>query len=148
MEFQIDKFKGKVDEPIRKKITFFKVSGEKKGSEFIPMIFWLITSDKKCNRFFMDAWMLHWTEYTQKEMEELIKEDFEESDTYRIIDLMLDYNLADKLIRNVEVDYLKETESLTGKLWIEIEGSEIIELLDFGDEKEQELKINDLKIGL
>lgn len=142
MEFQIESFKGKIEEPIGKLITFLKVFGEKKDESFVPMIFWLKTSDGNCHRFFIDAWMLHWSNYSPTEMEELIKEDFEEYDSFIVKDLMSNFELKDKMIHNVEMDYIEHPDQLIGKLLIEIEDKGTIELLDYDDKKEQELKIN------
>ena len=55
---------------------------------------------------------------------------------------MTQYELLDKKIENVEMDYIEKPEELIGVLRIEIEGNRIIELLDFGDTKEQALRIN------
>ncbi|PTX60103.1 hypothetical protein C8N46_107109 [Kordia periserrulae] len=144
MEFQLANFKGKVDEVIGKQISYLKVLGENKEACFIPIIFWLKTADNKCHRFFIDAWMLHWAEYSITEMEELIDEDLEEHDSFVVHDLMSSFDLKDKMIDNVEMNYIKLSEQLVGKLLIEIANKGTIEILDYGDKKEQELKI---KIG-
>jgi len=141
MNFDLDNFKGKVESPIGKMISLFKVFGENTKEGFIPIIFWINTSDSDCNRFFIDAWMLHWDVYNVNEMTELIKEDFEESSSHKVIDLMEQYELKGKTILNIEMDYVKKPDSLTGKLILEIQDGFQMELLDFGDEKEQKLNI-------
>lgn len=141
MEFELAGFKGKIQEPIGQKIHFFKVVGEVSKAQFIPLIFWLKTYDDQRYRFFIDARALHWVDHTPAEMEKLIEEDFEEYDSYEVRDIMTDYNLQGKTIEHIEMDYIENPEGLIGKLEIKIEGKGTIELLDFGDEKEQELKI-------
>lgn len=65
-------YQGKVTEIIDRKITFFKVAGNKLKNAFEPMIFWLKTDDLNCHRFFIDAWTLHWVTYSEEEADEII----------------------------------------------------------------------------
>jgi len=144
MTFDLTYSKGKVEIPIGKTINLFKVFGENTKDGFIPIIFLLNTSDSECNRFFIDAWSLHWSVYNMTEMTELIREDLEEFSSDEVIDLMEQYQLKGKTILSIEMDYIKKSDLLTGKLTLEVKDGFQMELLDFGDENEQILNIKNV----
>ncbi|MBT31015.1 MAG: hypothetical protein CMO01_15255 [Thalassobius sp.] len=145
LDFQLDHFKGSINDLIGESIVFLKVVGNKTdGNLFTPTIFWLKTSKEKCRRFFIDAWVLHWTEFSLTEMNEQIVEDFAEDDLYKVCDISANYNLLNKRIERIYMDYICD-DGLVAELEINIEGGIQIIVQDFGDEKEQKLIINESK---
>ena len=89
----------------------------------------------------MDAWVLHWTEYSMKEMHIQMAEDFEENETYQVRDLVSLHGLKNRRIENIEMDYLQEDDALTAELRIQLEGNVKLLLQDFGDPKDQKLTL-------
>lgn len=139
---EIENFKGTIEEPIGKRVKSFQVVGDVKEGVFEPTIFWLVTQCNHCYRFFSDAWIAHWHEYSYKEMQELKEEDFDIEDSSQIIDLAKEYSLRGKQIVNAVTDYIELTMQLIAVLRIDFAGGGYLELLDYGDEKDQELVVD------
>ena len=96
---------------------------------------------KKWYRFFIDAWLAHWNEYSEIEKERMIKEDFEEHDEYFVRNFVEELNLKNKVINKIEVSRFFEKELFTSQIKISIEENLSIIIKDFGDEKPSELLI-------
>lgn len=132
-------FQGKISEIIGGKIKLFKVSGNKLEDVFEPMIFWLKTDDFRCHRFFIDTWTLHWDTYSEKEIKEIIDEDFEGEFPYIVRDIMKEFKLENSVIKDAEMVHLNTNGLLCGQLSLKLENSIIITTNDFNDEVPQQL---------
>lgn len=146
LDFETDDFSTKdfldlIKDPINKKIKYFSVLMSKKEGVIEPLMFWLNTGEKEWYRFFIDAWLVHWTEYSASEKEEIIEDDFEGEDEYFVKNLMKELGLADKMIEEIEVSRFFENQIFTSQIKISIEENLLIVVRDYGDEKPSELLV-------
>jgi hypothetical protein len=164
LEDFIASYSGKIEEPIGKKIVYFKYLFHKINDSYEPVLAWIKTDDGMWHRFFIDAWIPHWEalnpaqalQYAkdahEDSVEELIKEEFEEyiddyGGQWRAIDILESYNLYGKEVLNVFVEYKEIDGNISAQLSLLIEGDVEIFINDFGDKIDAELIINNKKIG-
>jgi hypothetical protein len=114
-----------------------------------PLMGWLKTEDEVWHRFFIDAHMLHWVEYSEEEMKEVREEDFEDEEfdgAYWIVrDLMLEFNLENNKIKDAQMVYFRKGSLMCGQLQIKVDGDTEILLNDYGDEADPELFVKSRK---
>ena len=151
MNFPFNNTPEKIEAVIGQKIEYLSilVKDEKPYSE--PLISWMKTSNGVWHRFLLDVWMLFWTEYDEKEKEELIEEDFEEGiieindEVWKVRDIMEEFDLKDKEILDAELTYFKKDKLTCCQLELKIENEIILYLKDYGDEIDAEILIRKTK---
>ena len=85
--------------------------------------------------------VLHWSVHSAHEKNELLDEDFGTDEAYTVRDLMIEFDLENKVIESAEVDYFEMKNLFCAQFKIQIEKNIEIIVTDFGDEKEQNLTI-------
>ncbi len=141
-EFLSKNFLDFIEEPIGETVNYFSVLVSKHDNIVEPLIFWLSTKEGKWYRFFMDAWLIHWNEYTGIEKNEIIEDDFEGYDGYYVRNLFEEFNLDGKKIKEIEVRRFFDNQQFTSQVKISIEDNILIIVKDYGDVKPSELVID------
>lgn len=163
LEDFIASYSGKIEEPIGKKVVYFKYLLHEINDVSEPVLAWMKTDDNVWHRFFLDAWIPHWTtlnptqalQYAkdahETSIEDYIKEDLEEyidndGGQYKAIDILKLYSLHEKEIKDASVEYIQKDASVIAQLKLLIEGDTEILINDFGDIIDAELIINNKKV--
>ena len=143
-------FAGQIGSAIGLQIKYLKVLVCENELFLEPLIFWLQTEDLKWHRFFLDAWVPHWVEYSEADKKVLIEDDFEEGrfggKIQQVKDLMKMFDLENARILDVEMGYSETRNLLCGQLRLKIERGKEIIVNDFGDEKAAELIVGGKRI--
>jgi len=163
LEDFITSYAGKIEEPIGKKIVFFKYLVHEINDTYEPVLAWMKTDDDIWHRFFIDAWIPHWKAINPAEavqyakdahedsIEGFIKEELEEyiddnDGQYKAIDILKLYSLHEKEIKDVSVEYIQKDDLIIAQLKLLIEDDIEILINDFCDIVDAELIINNKKI--
>ncbi|MGH1383600.1 hypothetical protein [Kordia sp.] len=163
LEDFIASFSGKIEEPIGRKIVYFKYLFHEVNGVSEPVFAWMKTDDGIWHRFFMDVWIPYWEALNPEQalkyakdahedsIEAHIKEEFkeyidDEGGQWKVVDILELYNVHNKEILNVEVTYKKENDPTFAQLKLLIEEDVEILINDFCDITETELIINNNKI--
>jgi len=147
MNFPFSDTPEKIEEVIGQKIEYLSTLVKNEEPYFEPLISWMKTSDGVWHRFFIDAWMLHWSEYNEKEKAEHLEEDFEEGiveigdDVWKVRNIMDEFHLKNKKILDAELTYFKKDNLTCCQLELKIETGITFYLKDYGDVIDAELEI-------
>lgn len=147
MNFPFSDTPEKIHEVIGQKIEYLSILVKDEEPYSIPLISWMKTANGVWHRFLIDAWMLHWTEYDEKEKEELIEEDFENGiieigdEVWKVRNIMDEFHLKDKKILDAELTYFKKNNLTCCQLNIKIETGLTLIFNDYGDEIDAEFLV-------
>lgn len=149
MSFPFQEKPEKVTEIIGQKIDYWSILVVEK-KPMIPLLSWIKTGNGVWHRFFIDAWVLHWTEFDEMERQEAIEEDFEDGSVridehiWVVRNIMDEYNLADTKIADAQLVYVQEKQVMCAQLQIYLESNLVIYLNDYGDEIDARLIIKNI----
>ncbi|MGK0365909.1 MAG: hypothetical protein ACI85O_002979 [Saprospiraceae bacterium] len=151
MHFPYNDTPEKIEEVIGQKIEYLSILVKDEEPNSIPLISWMKTSNGVWHRFFIDVWVLHRTEFNEKEKEELIEEDFEEgiikidNEIWKVRNLMDEFHLKDKKILDAELIYFKKDNLMCCQLNIKTESGITLHFNDYGDEIDAEILVSKTK---
>ena len=137
--FPFQKTPEKIEEVIGQKITYLSVLVKDEVPYSTPMISWLKTQNGIWHRFFIDAWMLHWSNFQEGEHIEHIEDDFENgiikfnNDVWIVRNIMKEFDLKNKLILDAELTYFEKGKFVCCQLCIKFEDETSLILNDYGD---------------
>ncbi|MEL6671597.1 MAG: hypothetical protein AAFR61_05375 [Bacteroidota bacterium] len=145
MDFTVTEPPEKIPEILGLRLTYLSFLVKDKPPFSYPLMGWLKAEDDKWHRFFIDAHLLHWREYEEEEMKEVMEEDFEEGEFdgafWVIRDLFREFNLGGKTIADAQRVYFEKGPWMCCQLQIKFEDGPTILLNDYGDEEDPELLI-------